>query len=338
MSSDGELPHILFYGPTGGGKKTRCTGLLRSTFGPSVDKLRLDSRTFTTPSNKTLSINLISSAYHIELTPSDAGIYDRYVVNEVIKEMASHQSLSTIGGADVSKEVGGNKKQFKVVVLNDVDRLSKQAQAGLRRTMEKYTSSCRLILLCSNQSKVIEPLRSRCLGIRVASPTIDEIASVVTEVGKKENLTVSPELATRIANESNRNLRRALLMLETAAVSNPNQSNLSSVAQPLKVDWELYIESLARDIVAEQSPAKLLLAREKLYELLINCIPATVILKTLLDHLLLSIDDDLKHVIVESAAFYEQRMVMGSKEIFHLEAFVAKFMCEYKRYLTSLFG
>ena len=151
MSSDSEIPHLLFYGPTGSGKKTRATSLLRAVFGPAVDKLRLDSRTFTTPSKRTLTINLITSAFHIELTPSDAGIYDRYVVNEVIKEMASHSTINA----------GAAKVAFKVVVLNDVDRLSKQAQAGLRRTMEKYTSSCRLILLCSNQSKVRETRRDK---------------------------------------------------------------------------------------------------------------------------------------------------------------------------------
>jgi hypothetical protein len=64
---------------------------------------------------------------------------------------------------------------FKVVVLVEVDKLSRQAQAALRRTMEKYSTSCRLILCCNNQSKVIDPVRSRCLGIRIAAPTHDDV-------------------------------------------------------------------------------------------------------------------------------------------------------------------
>jgi replication factor C subunit 3/5 len=49
------------------------------------------------------------------------------------------------------------------------------------------------------------------------------------------------------------------------------------------------------------------------------------------------LDDTLKREVIEWAAFYEHRISMGSKEIFHLEAFIAKYMAMYKRYLTELF-
>ena len=69
---------------------------------------------------------MITSAMHIEMTPSDAGIYDRFVVQNVIKEIAQNHPL-----------VQNREVPFKVLVINEVDKLSKQAQAGLRRTMEK---------------------------------------------------------------------------------------------------------------------------------------------------------------------------------------------------------
>ena len=105
-----------------------------------------------------------------------------------------------------------------------------------------------------------------------------------------------------------------------------------------KTDWELYISQLAIEILKEQSPQKLLAAREKLYELLINCIPADVIIKTLALELCKTLDDSLKHEVIEWAAFYEHRICQGSKDIFHLEAFIAKFMAIYKRYLNELFA
>lgn len=105
-----------------------------------------------------------------------------------------------------------------------------------------------------------------------------------------------------------------------------------------KTDWERYITQLAVEITKEQSPKRLMAAREKLYELLINCIPAQVILKTLVMELLPTLDDSIKGDVIMWAAFYEHRISMGSKEIFHLEAFIAKFMAIYKKYINELFG
>ena len=98
------------------------------------------------------------------------------------------------------------------------------------------------------------------------------------------------------------------------------------------------VHSEAVDITNEQSPQKLMAAREKIYELLVNCIPADIILKTLVRELTRNLDDTLKAELFEWAAFYEHRIALGSKEIFHLEAFIAKYMAIYKKYLNELFA
>lgn len=64
---------------------------------------------------------------------------------------------------------------YLVIVIVEVDKLTRDAQHGLRRTMEKYVGSCRLILCCNSTSRVIPAIRSRCLAVRVAAPTIDEV-------------------------------------------------------------------------------------------------------------------------------------------------------------------
>lgn len=91
-------------------------------------------------------------------------------------------------------------------------------------------------------------------------------------------------------------------------------------------DWEALISQVASEVMAEHSPARILQVRAKLYDLLTHCIPPTTILKTLTFKLVPLVDDALKADVVKWSAFYEHRIRMGTKVIFHLEAFVAKFM------------
>ena len=88
------LPHLFFYGPSGSGKRTRINALLGDLFGPSAHKLRLDQRTFTTPTNRTVELHMVTSPHHIELSPSDAGNNDRFVIQDVLKQLASTKKYS----------------------------------------------------------------------------------------------------------------------------------------------------------------------------------------------------------------------------------------------------
>ncbi|XP_020423282.1 replication factor C subunit 3 isoform X2 [Prunus persica] len=306
LVSEQDCPHLLFYGPSGSGKKTLIIALLRQIFGPSADKVKVENRAWKVDAgSRTIDIELttLSSTNHIELNPSDAGFQDRYIVQEIIKEMAKNRPIDTKG-----------KKGYKVLVLNEVDKLSTEAQHSLRRTMEKYSAYCRLILCCNSSSKIMK---------------------VLEFIGKKEGLQLPSGFAARIAEKSNRSLRRAILSLETCHVQQyPFTSN--QAIPPM--DWEEYVSEIASDVMKEQSPKRLYQVRQKLYELLLNCIPPEIILKRLLYELLKKLDAELKHEVCHWAAYYEHRMRLGQKAIFHLEAFVAKFMSIYKGFLISAFG
>jgi replication factor C subunit 3/5 len=140
---------------------------------------------------------------------------------------------------------------------------------------------------------------------------------VLKSVANREAVVLPDELAISIARESSRNLRRALLMFEACHVQT-RDSGLTSDQPVQKTDWEIYIAKLAVEITKEQTPQRLMAAREKLYELLVNCIPADIIIKTLAQELMKNLDDSLKQEVMEWAAFYEHRIALGSKEIFHL--------------------
>jgi replication factor C subunit 3/5 len=72
-----------------------------------------------------------------------------------------------------------------VIVINEADALSRLAQQALRRTMEKYMSNLRIIMCANSTSKIIDPIRSRCLLVRVACPSQDEVSYCVRSVEDK---------------------------------------------------------------------------------------------------------------------------------------------------------
>ncbi|KAL5291966.1 RFC3 family protein [Megaselia abdita] len=322
LCKEGDFPHLMFYGPSGAGKKTRIMCLLRELYGGGVERLRNETMTFTTPSNRKVEIMTVSSNYHMEVNPSDAGIYDRVVVVDLIKQVAQTHQIDTAG-----------QREFKVIVLSEVDELTKDAQHALRRTMEKYVATCRIILSVNSTSRVIPAIRSRCLGIRVAAPTEEEIVSILQFTCKKESLHIPEGLAQRIAQQCDRNLRRAILMLEACKVQ---QYPFTINQEITELDWQMYLRETANQIMLEQTPAKLEKIRERLYELLSQGVPPDMIFKGLVQNLVLNCDMELKAKTLQFAASYEHRMHNGSKHIFHLEAFVAQFMNIYKKYLADM--
>ncbi|TPX48146.1 hypothetical protein SeMB42_g01770 [Synchytrium endobioticum] len=322
LASAGDLPHLLVYGPSGSGKKTRIMAVLRQVFGAGVEKIKTEVKIFTTPSGVKKEIHIVSSNYHIELTPSDVGIYDRVIVQDLLKDIGQTQQVDQSA-----------KRSFKVVIINEADTLSRDAQAGLRRTMEKYMTNLRIILCCNSTSKIISPIRSRCLLVRVPAPSVAEIATGLQRVAHKEKIQLPEDFARRVAEESNGNMRRAALMLEAAKVQQyPFQENQEVVVP----DWEEFIAGVARSILQEQTPAQLLSIRGHFYELLTHMIPADTIIRTLAFMLIKNVSDDMKGKIVELAAQFEHQIRLGSKPIIHLEAFVARFMAVYKRWLLEL--
>ncbi|GAB5371439.1 hypothetical protein AAMO2058_001580100 [Amorphochlora amoebiformis] len=323
LVASGDIPHLLFYGPSGAGKRTRVRAVLRELYGSGVEKTKISQKIFKVGSSK-IDIAVLSSNYHIEMCPADAGLRDTHVITQVIKEIAQTHTLDP-----------STQRAYKVVVLNEVDRLSQQAQNALRRTMEKYMATCRIFMVCESSCRVIGPLRSRCLGIRVPSPDEKQMMKILNDIAKKERLTLPQKLAQQITESSHRNLRRAILMFESTKVQ---QYPFLAEQKVNDCDWEVYIKKLADSIVNSQSPQRLLEARRCFYELLGNCIPPQVIIKTLVKNLLSRMDDELKFKVIEQAAFFEHRMKIGSKPIYHLEAFVAKFMSMYKKFVISMFA
>ncbi|CAM9653074.1 unnamed protein product [Ectocarpus sp. 4 AP-2014] len=312
MSRHGGIAHLLFHGPRGSGKMTLVRHLLKKLYGPGVNRVTTEKRVVETASSRhTIEVDVSVSNYHIEMELSDAGANDTYVVQHAIKEMANNGSI-----AAVFKNCGVT---HKTIVLRGAGNLSKQAQAGLRRTMEKLTASCRLVLVSTFASRVIELLRSRCVLIRVPLPSAENLAAAI-EIDDKA-------LVLQIVESSGRSISRAMFMARAGSAD--------------KMLWVKYIGSMCTGVFLEQSPRELIDVRDSLNELLEAGVPASVVLKTLMHGLIshknLEGEDGVKREIVKWAAIYEHRICVGSKDILHLEAFVASFMGLYKKHTVDQF-
>lgn len=324
LISAGDFPNLFIFGPSGAGKRTRIDLLLKEIYGPGAEKIHIQNESFETPSKRKIEIKTINSNYHIEVNPSEVGIYDKVVIQALIKNTASSALLNNLS------------QTFKTIVISNADRLTKDAQHALRRTMEENLSSCRLILCAESSSRIIAPIKSRCLLIRVAAPKHDEIAKILMSVGTKERCDgfLAQDLADKVAIESNRNLRRALLMLETMksdfVLNGRVRKDLGSWILP---GWILFIRRCAKQITEAQTVQQLIQLRAAFYELEAHLIPPELIFRTMIAELLKYGDIRTKNALLELAACYEHKMRIGSKKIIHFEAFVAKFMVVFKRNL-----
>lgn len=113
-----------------------------------------------------------------------------------------------------------------------------------------------------------------------------------------------------------------------------NNDKVTPTTAVIRPDWQLVIEELARGILKDRSVSKLQQTRSVLYELLAHAIPASLILKGLTLELWRDIDafagiknrDQTKAEVVEAASVFDERLSLGSKDIFHLEGFVTRVM------------
>lgn len=306
LISNDNFPHLLIYGVRGSGKRTLVRALLNELFGPNAAKLKMEVKMFETNSGKKIMQNLLSSAFHIEVNPSENGFYDRIVVQELLRDIGTTQPIS--------------KKPFRVVVINEADRLTREAQQSLRRTLEKYVSTCRVILISECSSRIIPALKSRCLMLRNEAPSVEQIVSTMQGILLEEKHSLNQDQLEQIGHNCEQNVRRAILLLQAY---NFNTSQFAKV----QFKWEDKIEDLAKKLTTTQSVKQVAEIRAMLYDLQVHLIPNEIILRTLFKKLCeYCLDDDMKSKLISILAEVNHRMSLGTKPIVHLEFFCVKFM------------
>ncbi|TVY89947.1 Replication factor C subunit [Lachnellula willkommii] len=182
------LPHMLFYGPPGTGKTSTVLALAKELYGPELVKSRV-----------------------LELNASDErGIS---IVREKVKDFARMQ----LSNPSAAYRAQYPCPPYKIIILDEADSMTQDAQSALRRTMETYSKITRFCLICNYVTRIIDPLASRCSKFRFKSLDQGNAARRVEEIAVKEGVALEDGAVETLIRCSEGDLRKAITFLQSAA-------------------------------------------------------------------------------------------------------------------------
>ncbi|QPH00239.1 Subunit of heteropentameric Replication factor C (RF-C) [Epichloe festucae Fl1] len=182
------LPHMLFYGPPGTGKTSTVLALAKELFGPEMTKSRV-----------------------LELNASDErGIS---IVREKVKNFARMQLTNPTPGYKLKYPC----PPFKIIILDEADSMTQDAQSALRRTMETYSKITRFCLICNYVTRIIDPLASRCSKFRFKSLDQGNAKKRLESIAAAEGVSLEEGALDALIRCSEGDLRKAITFLQSAA-------------------------------------------------------------------------------------------------------------------------
>ncbi|CAK7897489.1 replication factor C subunit 2 [[Candida] anglica] len=182
------LPHMLFYGPPGTGKTSTVLALSKQLYGPRLFKTRV-----------------------LELNASDErGIS---IVRQKIKNFA-RLTVSNPSKEDLEEYPC---PPYKIIILDEADSMTNDAQSALRRTMETYSGVTRFCLICNYITRIIDPLASRCSKFRFRLLDNEHALNRLEYVVQQENVKLANDKVLSVLLKlSNGDLRKAITYLQSA--------------------------------------------------------------------------------------------------------------------------
>jgi len=203
------LPHLLFYGPPGTGKTSVALALCRQLWEPSQWRRRV-----------------------LELNASD----ERGI--SVVRNKIKHFASLAVGNAPKKNPTSFFQKKdepepmdtdeqpqseqnypnppFKIIILDEADTVTPEAQAALRRIIEAHSRITRFILICNYVSRIIQPLASRCAKFRFQPLPAESMKERLTLISEAEKCNLEDDQLDEILRLAEGDMRRAVTTLQSA--------------------------------------------------------------------------------------------------------------------------
>lgn len=231
------LPHLLFYGPPGTGKTSVALALCRELFDPSQLKRRVlelnasDERGISVVRDKikhfaSLAIGTSSSSGSAKSASAKNKVFFTKKAKTSADENNDNDKMDvdTDDNNAVATTDGGTKKYpnppFKIIILDEADTVTRDAQAALRRVIEAYSKVTRFILICNYVTRIIEPLASRCAKFRFQPLPIDSMKARIQFIASEEQCQFEEGEEENVIDEiltlSQGDMRRAVTTLQSA--------------------------------------------------------------------------------------------------------------------------
>ncbi|KAF1759977.1 hypothetical protein GCK72_008222 [Caenorhabditis remanei] len=286
------LPHLLFYGPPGTGKTTTVLAAARKMYSPA----RMSSMV-------------------LELNASDERGID--VVRNTIVNFAQTKGLQSYATASSSDQV-----PFKMVILDEADAMTKDAQNALRRVIEKYTDNVRFCIICNYLASIIPAIQSRCTRFRFAPLDQKLIVPRLDFIVNSENIKMTSDGRQALLTVSNGDMRTVINTLQSTAMSFDTVSESTvyqCIGQPTPKEMKQVVSILLND----SAKTCMNLIKTKLFD-------NGYALQDVITHLhdwafTLDIPDEAMSAIVTGLGEVEQNLASGCSNETQLAAVVAAF-------------
>ncbi len=216
---------------------------------------------------------------------------------------------------------------FRIIFLDEVDNMTKDAQHALRREMEMYTKTASFILSCNYSSKIIDPIQSRCAIFRFAPIKGEKIVERLKFIAKEEDFEYEDKAIETIVYFSEGDMRKSVNMLQSAAstgevITENSVYEVVSKAKPQEIKNMINSALVGDFIKARNTLRDVMILQGTSGEDMVNQIYQDIS-KRVMDGMM---DGDVYMDLIESLAETDFRIREGANPRIQLEALLTKFL------------